>query len=76
MTTTDVQTEARERLDRLSLGLARAFGPEQAATLLSGAALNALVATLGRDDAARYLRLLADEIEDELPPDDAPPVLS
>lgn len=65
------QTDARERLERLSLGLAQAFGPEPAAMLLSGTALNALLATLGRDGAARYLRLLADEIESELPPDEA-----
>lgn len=65
------ETEARERLDRLSLGLAQALGAGPAARLLSGTALNALLATLGRDGAARYLRLLADELETQLPPDES-----
>jgi hypothetical protein len=67
------QTDARERLERLSLGLARTFGPEPAAHLLTGAALNALLPALGRDGTAKYLRLLSDEIDAELPPDDAQP---
>jgi hypothetical protein len=75
--TTPIQTTARDRLERLSAGLAQALGPEPAARLLAGAALNALLATLGRDGAAKYLRLLADEVDDGLPPDDvARPLLS
>lgn len=64
---TDTQA-ASERLDLLTARLADRLGREAAVSVLTGSTLNLLFAHFGRDGAARYLRLLADEIEaDETP---------
>lgn len=54
---------ASERLDLLTARLADRLGREAAVKILAGSTLNLLFAHLGRDGAARYLRLLADEID-------------
>lgn len=70
--TTPIVNTARERLERVSLGLAQTLGTEPAALLLTGTATNALLAHFGRDGAVRYLRLLADEIESSALADEPP----
>lgn len=61
--------EASDRLNLLAARLAQAIGLEAAATVVTGSALNLLFEHFGRDGAARYLRLLADEIEAGKPAD-------
>ena len=57
--------EAQERITRTALGLARIFGPMQAACLLAAAAMTLIRRTYGRDTARAFFEGIAEEIDDE-----------